>query len=165
MDSFKNFVIKESRAQYYHLSASDVSKSGLSRSYAGSAAAGQEKSRFVFKGGKLDPESAMIHFYPMGRKAEHLVLQKANYYNEVDLSRYKILDLDSSKGDAIIEKANKLDGEFVKNLVFVVRESYDGMMSRGLIQLFADVPAKYITNTIPLTPDLRKSLSRTGRVE
>lgn len=164
---YKDFIkiITESRAKYYHLSKQDVSQSGLSRSHAGSAAAGAEKQRFKYKDGKLDPSSAMIHFYDLNRRPEAVVMQKAEYYNEIDLSRFKILDLESSKAEKYIDKANDMSGDFGYNLMNLVKKDYDAITHRGLVQLYRDLPAKLIIKSVKLTPENRRELNRKGRIE
>ena len=161
---YKEFRENVADKTFYHLSNTDRSNEGISRIHAGSNAAGAERNNFHMVGDGLDPDSAMIHLYKIGRKAEHIVLQKSQYYHEISIE-LNLMSMESSNAQDAVNKADSMNGNRAINFSKIVKSmGYDGIELRGLIQLYRDIKPEEISKVIKLTPESRRLLGRSGQI-
>jgi len=151
--------------RFWHYSNADVRESGIQRRFAGTGAAGRERSRFVTRNGELGPESAQIHLYTPGGNPEGQVVRQAKYLNEI-LGKFKIFDLGDQDAVAAVRKAiiDRTGSPAVGPQDFIneVRsQGYDGMKRFDMVQVYRDIAPEEISRAIDLSRE-RAPLDENG---
>lgn len=132
------------RVTLFHYSREDRSGSGLSRGFAGTAGAGEEKRSFEYdKEGRLIPESTPIHAYMYGSKKESMVPGNVLHKIEADLN---VIDVGSKKygeilAEASVEAAVTGRPKLALARAIALRQGYDALSSErdGIVQILRDV--------------------------
>lgn len=150
MVTFTTFITESKTPKvFYHLSKDDRSRSGISRKYAGSHAAGAEKKRFKFVDGQLDEDTAMVHLYTIDVAPEVRVTSGAKWFHRIELPRIKLVDVEDQAFQKIIDGVSDMS-----DLPKAVRKAgYDGIYNyAGMVQIYRDISKKEIVFAKLLEP-------------
>ena len=144
-----------SYSHFWHFSVEDVRETGIKREYAGTGAAGQERARFRYVDGKLDPESAVVHMYVNTGKAEYMVVTKANFINKVIAD----LKLIPTTAPVLKEILDSKGGDLMAMINALRSYGYDGIVDeeRGMVQVNRDIDTSELVEGHELTPDERRA--------
>jgi hypothetical protein len=152
----------------WHFSGASRKLSGIERKYAGTAGAGQERSRLVRRpDGTVDPDSAMVHVYLPGSQVEPTPRIGPVAHEIGREGGYNFLDNGSGVFDLLLRKAeieSLRTGVPRERIVgrYAVEAGYDGIVyqtgEKRIAQLYADVPASEILSVQELDPTTNRKL-------
>ena len=156
--------------RFWYFSARDHSREGLKREFAGSGAAGAERSRYRFtENGQLDPDSAAIHLYTPGARPEPKVVSRSNFLHRIQ-SNLKLMELGTDDALNIMKEIQDSRGIYGEELIDAFIEEikklgYDGMVDtrRGVAQVFRDIQAEEIAEATLMTPEERRQYTNKKR--
>lgn len=148
---------------FWHFSVEDVTETGIKREFAGTGAAGQERARFKYVDGKIDPESAVVHVYVNTGRAEYMVVTKANFLNKI-IAKLRLIPIDTPILKEILDEKG---GDLMAMINALRSYGYDGIVDtdRGMAQINRDIDTSEIVEGHELTPDERRAWKGALRLE
>lgn len=152
----------------FHFSRVDLTQAGgIKRKFAGTAAAGQERSRYT-KGGKVDASRAMIHVYGPGARGEARVITAHGFKHILDSDQFKVLNIDSPQYDKYVREGREEgyggDALIERVVAKMTRDGYDVLYDgqRNMGQVYRDIPAEAIREVQQMSPAERRRTLQNG---